>query len=210
MMVAQRSGRSNLRNIVDNMTVQRHKLYRPGASKISCATLSHINEDKPYQPYKALFGRMLSCCQVAAPSHNFRFKNKLYSLNTTTIDLCLSAFPWAEFRSTKGAIILLHVGLNHEGYLPESITVTDGKTHGTTAARAMNLPQSSIVVVDKGHNDYAGYKQLMDKDIVFVTPLKNNAKYRVINPAVFYAGLIASKLTQSTQQILRVLQPNLF
>ena len=179
MMVAQLSGRNSLRDIVDNMTAQLHKLYHLGTGKLSRTTLSRINEDKPYQLYEALFGRLLARCQTATPKHNFRFKNKLYSLDATTIDLCLSAFPWAEFRSTKGAI-KLHVGLSHEGYLPEFITVSDGKTHDITAARAMDLPQGSIVVVDKGYNDYAWYKQLIDKDIFFVTRLKNNAKYRVV------------------------------
>lgn len=179
MMVAQLSGRNSLRDIVDNMTAQIHKLYHLGIGKLSRTTLSRINEDKPYQLYEALFGRLLTRCQTATPKHNFRFKNKLYSLDATTIDLCLSAFPWAEFRSTKGAI-KLHVGLNHEGYLPEFITVTDGKTHDITAARAMGLPQGSIVVVDKGYNDYAWYKQLIDNNIFFVTRLKSNAQYRVI------------------------------
>ena len=179
MMVAQLSCRNSLRDIVDNMTAQAHKLYHLGTGKLSRTTLSRINEDKPYQLYEALFGRLLTRCQTATPTHNFRFKNKLYSLDATTIDLCLSAFPWAKFRSTKGAI-KLHVGLNHEGYLPEFITVTDGKTHDITAARAMDLPQGSIVVVDKGYNDYAWYKQLIDNNIFFVTRLKSNAKYRVI------------------------------
>ena len=179
MMVAQLSGRNSLRDIVDNMTVQMHKLYHLGTSKVSRTTLSRINENKPYQLYEALFGRLLARCQTAAPKHNFRFKNKLYSLDATTIDLCLSAFPWAEFRSTKGAI-KLHVGLNHEGYLPKFITVTDGKSHDITAARTMDLPQGSIIVVDKGYNDYAWYKQLSDKGIFFVTRLKTNAKYRVV------------------------------
>jgi hypothetical protein len=61
------------------------------------------------------------------PSHKFRFKNKLYSLDASTIDLCLSVFPWAGFRSTKRAI-KLHVGLNHSGYLPEFAVITEGKT----------------------------------------------------------------------------------
>lgn len=118
MMIAQLSGRISLRDIVDNMTAQIHRLYHLGSTKLSRSTLARINEDKPYQLYEALFGRLLSRCQCVAPGHNFRFKNPLYSLDATTIDLCLSAFPWAEFRSTKGAI-KLHVGLNHEGYLPE-------------------------------------------------------------------------------------------
>ena len=179
MTIAQLSGRNSLRDIVDNITAQMHRLYHLGSAQLSRTTLSRINEDKPYQLYEALFSRLLSRCQAAAPKHHFRFKNSVYSLDATTIDLCLSVFPWAKFRSTKGAI-KLHVGLNHEGYLPEFITVTDGKTHDITAARTMDFPQGSIVVVDKGYNDYAWYKQLIDNNIFFVTRLKSNAKYRVI------------------------------
>lgn len=179
MMIAQLSGRNSLRDIVENMTAQLHRLYHLGSTKLSRTTLSRINEDKPYGLYEALFSRLLSRCQGLAPGHNFRFKNALYSLDATTIDLCLSAFPWAEFRSTKGAI-KLHVGLNYEGYFPEFIAVTDGKTHDITAARTLELPQGSIVVIDKGYNDYTWYNQLVDKGIFFVTRLKSNAKYRVI------------------------------
>lgn len=85
----------------------------------------------------------------------------------------------AESRSIKRAI-KFHAGLNHEGYLPEFITVTDGKTHDITAARTMDLPQGSIVVVDKAYIDYSWHMQLTDEDISFVTRLKSNAKYRVI------------------------------
>lgn len=129
--------------------------------------------------YEALFGRLLSRCQGVAPGHNFRFKNPLYSLDATTIDLCLSAFPWAEFRATKGAI-KLHVGLNHEGYLPEFATITDGKVHDVTVGKTLAFPSGSIVAVDKAYNDYAWYNQLTNKGIFFVTRLKSNAAYRVI------------------------------
>ena len=178
-MIAQLSGRNSLRDIVENITAQLHRLYHLGAVKLSRSTLARINEAKPYQLYEALFGRLLSRCQGVTPGHNFRFKNPLYSLDSTTIDLCLAAFPWAEFRSTKGAV-KLHVGLNHSGYLPEFVNVTDGKTHDITAARTVDLPQGSIVIIDKGYNDYTWYKQLTDKGVFFVTRLKTNAKYRVI------------------------------
>lgn len=82
-------------------------------------------------------------------------------------------------------------------YLQEFITVTDGKTHDITAARTMNLPQGSIVVVDKGYNDYAWYKQLTDNDISFVNRLKSNAKYRVIERRI----ILKSKGITSDQVI---------
>ena len=179
MSMAQLSGRSSLRDVVDNMSAQAHRLYHLGSAKLSRSNLSRINENKPYGLYEALFGKLLKRCQGAAPGHNFKFKNPLYSLDASTIDLCLSVFPWADFRTTKGAI-KLHVGLNHRGYLPEFVTVTEGKCQDVTVGRMLSFPKGSIVAIDKGHNDYGWYKQLTDKGIIFVTRLKTNAKYRVI------------------------------
>ena len=196
MAIAQLSGRNSLRDIVDNMNAQTHRLYHLGSSKLSRTSLARINEDKPHTLYESLFGKLLARCQGAVPGHDFRFKNPLYSLDATTIDLCLSVFPWAEFRSRKGAI-KLHVGLNHAGYLPEFVTVTDGKTHDITAGREMNFPKGSIVVVDKAYNDYEWYKNLSDKGVFFVTRLKSNAKYRVIERR----DIIKSKRITSDQLI---------
>jgi putative transposase len=161
------------------MSAQMHRLYHLGTAKLSRSNLSRINESKPYELYEAMFGKLLKRRQGTAPGHNFRFKNTLYSLDASTIDLCLSAFPWAEFRTTKGAI-KLHVGLNHAGYLPEFVTITEGKKHDVTVGRVMNFPKGSIVAIDKAYNDYAWYKQLTDQGIFFVTRLKSNAQYRVI------------------------------
>ncbi len=179
MAMAQLSGRNSLRDIIENMSAQMHRLYHLGTAKLSRSNLSRINESKPYELYEAMFGKLLKRCQGTAPGHNFRFKNTLYSLDASTIDLCLSAFPWAEFRTTKGAI-KLHVGLNHAGYLPEFVTLTEGKKHDVTVGRVMNFPKGSIVAIDKAYNDYAWYKQLTDQGIFFVTRLKSNAQYRVI------------------------------
>jgi putative transposase len=180
LTMAQLSGRNSLRDIVDNMSAQMHRLYHLGSAKLSRSNLSRINEDKPYALYEALFGKLLTRCQGVAPDHNFKFNHPLYSLDASTIDLCLSAFPWADFRTTKGAI-KLHVGLNHAGYLPEFMTITEGKKHDVTVGRMLNFPKGSMVAIDKAYNDYAWYKQLTDKEIFFVTRLKNNAKYRVID-----------------------------
>lgn len=179
MAMAQLSGRISLRDIVDNISSQSHRLYHLGSAKLSRSNLSRINEDKPYALYEALFGKLLKRCQGMSPRHGFRFKNALYSLDATTIDLCLSVFPWADFRTTKGAI-KLHVGLNHDGYLPEFITITEGKTHDVTVGRTLTFPKGSIVAIDKGYNDYEWYNQLTEKGVFFVTRLKTNAALRVV------------------------------
>jgi putative transposase len=180
LMMAQLSGRNSLRDIVDTLSAQAHRFYHLGSAKLSRSNLSRINNDKPYALYEALFGKLLNRCQQVVSGHNFRFKNPLYSLDASTIDLCLSVFPWADFRTTKGAV-KLHVGLNHAGYLPEFVTITEGKHHDVTEGRTLNFPKGSIVAIDKGYNDYSWYKQLTDKGIFFVTRLKSNARYRVIN-----------------------------
>lgn len=179
LSMAQISGRRGLRDIVDNLSAQSHRLYHLGSTKLSRSNFSRINESKPHTLYESLCARLLSRCQGVAPRHNFRFKNPLYSLDASTVDLCLSVFPWADFRTTKGAI-KLHVGLNHSGLLPEFVTVTEGKKHDITVARTLNFPKGSIVAVDKAYNDYKWYKKLTNKGIYFVTRLKKNAKYRVI------------------------------
>ncbi len=177
--MAQLAGRNSLRDIVENISAQAHRLYPLGSAKLTRSNLSRINEGKPYALYEALFGKLLHRCQGMAPDHNFRFKNPLYSLEASTIDLCLSVFPWADFRTTKGAI-KLHVGLNHAGYLPEFVTITEGKDHDVTIGRTLEFPKGSIVAVDKGYNDYSWYNQLTAKEIFFVTRLKTNEKYRVV------------------------------
>lgn len=118
MAIAQLAGRNSLRDIIENISAQAHRLYHLGSAKLSRSNLSRINDGKPYALYEALFGKLLSRCQGIVPGHDFRFSHPLYSLDASTIDLCLSVFPWADFRTTKGAI-KLHVGLNHAGYLPE-------------------------------------------------------------------------------------------
>ena len=180
MTIGQLTGRNSLRDIVENMSAQEHRLYHLGSAKLSRSNLSRINEGKPYTLYEALFGKLLKRCQTKTPRHKFRFNNPLYSLDASTIDLCLSAFPWANFRSTKGAI-KLHVGLNHDGYIPEFVTVTEGKTSDIEIGRRVNFIKGSIIAIDRGYNDYAWFNALTDKGIFFVTRLKSNAKTRVVS-----------------------------
>ena len=101
MAAAQLSGRNSLRDVVSNLMAQTQKLYHLGVRCVSRSSLSRVNESQPYELYEALFAKLLARCQSRAPKHQFKFKNKLYSLDTSTIDLCLSVFPWARFRATK-------------------------------------------------------------------------------------------------------------
>ena len=199
MTLAQLSGRTSLRDIVANLSVQAHRLYHLGSAVLSRSNLSRINEHKPYALYEALFEKLLARCQALAPRHGFRFRNKLYSLDASTVDLCLSLFPWANFRTTKGAI-KLHVGLDHDGYLPEFVTLTDGKTTDIEAGRVLAFPTGSIVVYDRGYTDYGWYNQLTQKTIFFVTRLKKNAQYRLVKrqQVARHQGLSSDQIIEFT------------
>ena len=94
---------------MENASSQAHRLYHLGSVKLSRSNLSRMNNEKPSALYEALFGKLLVRCQRTVPGHNFRFKNALYSWDASTIDLCLSVFPWADFRATKGAVKLLRI-----------------------------------------------------------------------------------------------------
>ncbi len=87
MMMGQLSGRNSLRDMVDNLGAQAHRLYHLGSRLIRRSSLSRINNDKPYTLYEELFSKLLTRCQAKAPSHDFRFKNPLYSLDASIIDL---------------------------------------------------------------------------------------------------------------------------
>lgn len=179
LSLGQFAGRASLRDIVSNLSAQAAKLYHLGSSGVSRTSLARVNENQPYTLYEALFHKLLARCQGVAPRHGFRFKNKLYSLDASTIDLCLSVFPWAKFRSTKGAV-KLHVGLDHDGLLPSFVTVTDGKTHDVNIGRTLALPADSIVVMDRAYTDFTWFNALNDKGIFFVIRQKRNATYRIV------------------------------
>ena len=177
MLVCQLSNRKSLRDLVENLKAQGHKLYHLGMKTVSRSTLARVNEEQPHDLYKALFYKLLTRCQALAPKNRFRLPKdvkKVFLLDATVISLCLKVFPWAKFRQKKGAI-KLHMGLDIDGYLPEFVDATEGKKHELSWAKALKLPKGSLVVFDRGFTDYAWYQALMNSGIFFVTRLKGNA-----------------------------------
>ena len=180
MASGQLSGRASLRDLIENLDAQQSRLYHVGLKRVTRSSLARVNERQPHELFEALFHKLLARCQRHAPKHGFRFKNKLYSLDASTIDLCLKVFPWSHSQQSKGAI-KLHVGLDHGGMLPEFVAVTGGKTHDLTAGRALQLPKGSMVAFDKGYIDYQWFNSLNERSISFVTRLKTNARYDVMD-----------------------------
>jgi len=179
LVMAQLSGRQSLRDIEANMNAQTGLHYHLGIHRIAKSSLARVNENQPYSLFEALFEKLVSRCRGCSPGHKFRFKNPLYSLDSSLIELSLAIFPWADHNRSKAAM-KLHVGLDHGGHFPAFATITDGVRHDVPVGREFDFPKGSLVVIDKGYTDYGWYKQLTEKGIFFVTRQRTNAKYRVV------------------------------
>jgi hypothetical protein len=116
---------------------------------------------------------------AAEGKRKFRFKNKLVSLDGTVIDLCLTLYDWAQFRRAKGAI-KPHLLLDHDGYLPSFACLTEGKVHEIHIARQMKFAPGTIVVFDRAYVDYDWFEALNQQGVFWVTRMKDNANYVVV------------------------------
>lgn len=179
LCLGQLAGRHSLRDIESNMNAQSNRLYHLGAKPVARTTLSRLNEKQPYTMYEALFNQLYARCQQLAPKHRFRFKNKLYSLDASLIDLSLNIFPWAHYALGKAAM-KLHVSLDHAGYIPQFAAITEGKVSDIELGRTLQYSKGSIVVFDKGYTDYKWYKALNEKGVFFVTRLRKSAIWKVV------------------------------
>jgi Domain of unknown function (DUF4372)/Transposase DDE domain len=177
MMFCQLAQAKSIREIIDGLACCEGKLRHLGLQEgPKRSTLSYANARRPWQLYEAVFYGLLELAQSIAPTKRLRFKNKLFSLDATVIDLCLSIFDWAKFRQTKGAI-KLHLLLDHDGYLPVFATVSEGASHEIAVARSLDFPKGSIVVIDRGFIDYKLFAKWTDQGVYFVTRLKDNADF---------------------------------
>lgn len=179
MLFGQLSEQESLRDLVLNLSRQAHRFYHLGLAKICRSTFSDANNHRPYAIYERLFYILLNRYSCHFKGHNRKLKSKLYSVDSTVIDLCLGLFGWAKFRSTKAGI-KLHACLDHDGYIPSFAVITNAQVHDSRVKKMFNLPAGSIVTFDKGYNDYGLFNLLGDKKIIFVTRQKNNAVYKII------------------------------
>lgn len=181
MLFCQLGQAHSLREITGGLATCLGKLKHLGVeSAPNRSTLSYANEHRPWQLYERVFYGLLDRCRgLTQGEKKFRFKNKLFSLDATVIELCASLFEWAKYRQTKGAV-KLHLLLDHDGYLPVFAHITEGKVHEVNIAREVFLPRGSIVVIDRGYVDYELFSRWTEQGVYFVTRQKDNADYRVI------------------------------
>jgi Transposase DDE domain/Domain of unknown function (DUF4372) len=179
LLSMQLTARASLRDGIVSLKARLKSLYHLGVKPVARSTFADANSQRPASFFAALFALMYRRCQPVAPKHKFRFKNKLFSLDATVVSLCLSLFPWARFRRTKGGI-KLHTLLDHDGYLPAFVAISEAREHEVQRARSLSLPKGSIVVEDMGYTDYDRYAQLTAEKIFFVTRQKCNARYETL------------------------------
>ena len=161
MLYCQLARAHSLREICGGLACCEGRLRHLGLSESPRrSTLAYANEHRPWELYRDLFYVLQQRCREAMrPGHKFRFKNKLLSVDSSTIGLCVSMYDWAYFQRAKGAV-KLHLVLDHDGYLPQFAVVTDGKKHDITVGRSMGFERGTMVVFDKGYAKYVCTKPL--------------------------------------------------
>lgn len=180
LLYAQSSGKDSLRDIEQAFKVNSERLYHLGLPAIKRSTLADANTTRDCRIFENLFYRLLERCKDVTPKHKFKFKNPLYTLDATVIDLCLAAFPWAKFRTTKGAL-KLHYQFDHSGSIPSLLVVTDAKHHEVQVAQKnFTLLSDSIYCFDKGYLDFGWFRRIKEAKSSFVTRAKDNLNYEVI------------------------------
>jgi hypothetical protein len=174
---------------------------RQGAPRRS--TLSYANEHRPAALFEDLFWTALARFReqqgMGSRKHKFRFKNKLLSLDSTTISLCLTLFPWARFRRAKGGV-KAHVLRDHDDYLPAYVLLTEARRSDVKLADSFALNPGSIVAMDRGYTDYGLFARWTMAGIFFVTRLKDNAAFEVEAECAIpqNRGILADQLIRLT------------
>ena len=187
MLFCQLGRAHSLREICGGLASCEGRLAHLGITAPARATLAYANAHRPWQLYQAVFEQMLARCRGVATRKPFRFKNKLLALDATVIDLCAELFPWATFRRTKGAV-KLHFTLDYDGCLPTFVVITDGVRPEVTVARTQTYAAGTVLVFDKGYTDYTWFARLDDAGVFFVTRMKHDADYTVVERRRVPAG----------------------
>jgi len=183
MLFCQLGRAQSLREIVGGLAACEGKLQHLGVTLApKRSTLAYANEHRPWQLFQSVFEALYQRCMADAMQggkRKFRFKHKLLSLDATLIPLCLSMFDWAQYRRSKGAV-KLHLVLDHDGYLPRFAVITDGKTSDIEVARGLEFEPGTVLVIDRGYQDFDWWLELSRHKVFFVTRLKDNAEYGIV------------------------------
>jgi len=194
MMFCHLGRAQSLREIENGLRSAGGKIHQLGIKVPVRSTLAYANEHRTWQLYRDMFFATLNNCRsVQKGRHKLRFKNPLRSLDSTTVEVVSEMFDWAKYNKAKGAI-KLHLLLDHDGYLPTYACITDGQKADITVGRMLDFDPGSVIVFDRGYVDYAWFRSLTERKVWFVTRLKKNAHYEVIEELPAPQGILSDQL----------------
>lgn len=178
LLYAQATQKESLRDIETGLRTHTQVWKHLGISTVARSTVAEMNQKRDHRVFEELFYVMLARCRDLTKTREFSFKNPLYALDSTMIDLCLSLCDWAHYRTGKGAI-KIHTLLDNRTLLPELLVITTGNHHDGTIARECmqgiyGLEPGSIVVFDRAYIDFKWWDTLDRNDIYFVSRIKKN------------------------------------
>lgn len=178
MAFAQLTYRESLRDIQSCLRAAQYKLYHMGIhSRVSRNTLANANKVRNWRIYADLAQILITEAKGLYANDDFgvELENTVYALDSTTIDLCLSLFPWALFRKRKGAI-KLHTLLDLRGNIPTVCIVTHGKVHDVNILDEIIMEAGAIYIMDRGYTDFARLYTIHQSLAFFIIRAKSNFK----------------------------------
>lgn len=183
MAYAQLTRREGLCDLIACLNSQKSKLHHVGLRhRMTRSTLADANERRSSELFESLAQRLIELAIALHKEHDIGLglKEPLYAMDSTTIDLCLKLFPWADLRSTKAAV-KAHTVIDLPGAIPVMLTITTGKVHDVKALDTLRLPPGSIVVLDRGYVDFARLYTLVQRQCSFVVRGKDNLKFTTMD-----------------------------
>jgi transposase len=180
MAFAQLTYRESLRDTVTCLEVLKPKLFHVGIrGNVARSTLSEANEIRDWRIYADLAQVLIAQARrlYAGDAFCVELDNTVYALDATTIDLCLSLFPWAKFQKTKSAV-KMHTLLNLRGNIPEFVHVSNGKMHEVNVMELINMEAGSVYVMDRGYVDFTRFYAMHQAKAFFVTRAKSNTQFK--------------------------------
>ena len=197
MAFAQLTYRDSLRDIEVCLRSQNKKLYHMGIrGNVSRSTLAEANEKRDWRIYAELAQSLIATARILYSTETFldELEETVYALDSTTIDLCLSVFPWASFRKTKSGI-KLHTLLDLRGNIPTFIHISDAKLHDVNVLDIMPLEVGAYYIMDRGYLDFKRLFLFNQTTSFFVTRAKSNTRFRRLysHPVDKATGLICDQ-----------------
>jgi hypothetical protein len=213
MSFAQLTYRESLRDIEACLNAQPKKLYHMGIKgHVTRTNLANANQNRDWRIYAEFAQIMISCARKLYrddSEFSTELDNTIYALDSSTIDLCLSLFPWAKFRRNKGAI-KLHTLLDLRGSIPTFVEITPGAVHDINILDKLMTEPNSFYIMDRGYLDYKKLFQMNRNHSFFIIRAKNNLRFRRIfsNKVDKMSGFICDQIIKFTGQLSQKKYPD--